>query len=109
MSAPVTVALIAGSLVIGAAGLHVASALEGSQRAASVADNAALAAADRAFGWASGDPCDGAALVASAGQAEVTSCEVASDAVIVSVRVITGLGATTNTAKAGINGARLGM
>lgn len=109
MSAPITVALIAGSLAIGAAGLQVAAALEGSQRAASVADSAALVAADRAFGWASGDPCEGAALVAAAGGVEVTSCGVTSYAVTVSVRGVTGLGVTTNTAKAGIQGAWLGM
>lgn len=108
MAAPLAVGVIAGSLALGAVSLHLVTSFEGAQRAASVADNAALAAADRMFGWASGDPCGAATLIAAHSQAEVRGCELAHDSVVVTVHVDTLLGGVTRGAKAGVDTALLG-
>lgn len=60
-------ALLTGLVVAGAAGAE-------SQRAAGVADAAALAAADAVSGAVPGDPCGLAAEVAAAQAATVTEC-----------------------------------
>lgn len=63
-----------------------AAAVE-SQRVASVADAAALAAADAASGAITGDPCARAAEVAGAQRASVSACAV--DGLIATVTVAT--------------------
>ncbi|WP_238439425.1 helicase [Microbacterium sp. JZ31] len=73
-----TAALMLGLTLAGAAAVE-------SQRIASVADAAALAAADAASGAITGDPCGRAAEVAGAQRASVASC--ALDGLIATVTV----------------------
>jgi secretion/DNA translocation related TadE-like protein len=62
-----------------AACVALGSAVVARHRAAAAADLAALAAADRTLGRASGLPCPAAGAVATADDATVTSCAVAPD------------------------------
>jgi len=75
------------------------------QRAASAADNAALAGADVAIGILPGASCDAARLVAEAGGAALDVCR--ADGVVITVRVsmvVLGLGVSAS-ATAGPPGA----
>lgn len=78
--AAMAVAAILGTGVVIAGGASVTS-----QRLASAADAAALAAADAATGFASGDPCERARDVAEANGVAVATCEVNAHRVEVSV------------------------
>ncbi|NHI17557.1 helicase [Microbacterium excoecariae] len=63
---------VAAGLAVGVAGVGAAAAE--AQRVSGVADAAALAAADAAAGYATGEPCERAARVAAAQGAVVASC-----------------------------------
>ena len=77
---------VLGSLVLACATLG--AAVVSRHRAASAADLAALAGADRAMGRAAGEPCQAAASVARVNATELTSCRVGADgSVTVSVQV----------------------
>jgi secretion/DNA translocation related TadE-like protein len=74
------------ALVLACTGLG--AAVVARHRAASAADLAALAGADRSLGRAAGDPCRAAAGVVRANAAALSGCRVESDgSVTVEVRV----------------------
>jgi secretion/DNA translocation related TadE-like protein len=87
-------ALTFGLATVGAAAVQ-------SQRAAGVADAAALAAADAASGAVSGIPCDRAGAVAAATGARVTSCVLVGLIATIEVVVPFGVLAATASARAG--------
>jgi secretion/DNA translocation related TadE-like protein len=77
---------VLGTLILACAALGAAVASR--HRAASAADLAALAGADRAVGRAMGEPCQAAANVARANAAQLTACRVDADgSVTVTVQV----------------------
>lgn len=81
-----------------------ATQLEADQRAAGMADAAALAAADAENGWIEGEPCTVASEVALAGGAELLKCEIVQGDAVVTARVAAPLGAREAAARAGPSG-----
>lgn len=102
MSAPVAVGMIAGALVIGLPLMVAAGALETRHRVANVAESAALAAADTAFGWVTGDPCDAAERVVATAGSTIESCFVAPMHVTVTVSAQAVFGTVRMSATAGV-------
>ena len=98
--------ILAVGLVACAATLTASLALAGSaavfgQRLAGAADAAALAAADAASGAVGGIPCESAATIAGAADAELTACDIAGLTVTVTVSARFGALTTTSSARAG--------
>ena len=92
MGASLTTAGIICALGVAAVGLvSVGSAAATSQRAAGIADSAALAAAETLAGFAAGDPCANAATLAAAQAAVVSRCELSG--LIATVEISTQFGA----------------
>jgi secretion/DNA translocation related TadE-like protein len=82
----VGVVALLGTLIL--AGSALGAAVVSRHQAASAADLAALAGADRALGRAAGEPCQAAANVARANSTELTACRVDADgSVTVTVQV----------------------
>lgn len=79
------VAIVGALLAVAVLVVPLGAVLATQGRARSVADAAALAAADSAIGLMAGAPCAAAAEVASAGGADLAGCVV--DGVIATVRV----------------------
>ena len=107
MSAPVTAAVIIGSVVIGGAVVELTSQLEARHRVQAAAQNAALAAADSYFGWIEAEPCSLARSIAEQGKTVLESCEIRQFDVVISLRVHTVLGDSIGVARAGIDGTHL--
>lgn len=84
--AVLALAIVAAVVVVGLAGLVLASALTARQRVITAADLAALAAADVASGAIVGEPCAVAGRLAEAGGARLASCRV--DGLIVAVTAV---------------------
>lgn len=76
MSAPALLACAAAALALALPVVATAGALEAGQRAAGVADAAALAAADAAAGWITAEPCEIAAELATASGMQLGGCAV---------------------------------
>ncbi|NQX27264.1 hypothetical protein HQQ81_07855 [Microbacteriaceae bacterium VKM Ac-2854] len=72
----VLIGVTAAIVLLSGAWLGVSGLFAVQQRAAAVADAAALAAADAASGFAAGEPCALAAEVAAVMAAAIDSCEV---------------------------------
>lgn len=102
MSAPVAVGVIAVSLIAGASLIQVTSTLEARHRAAAGAEVAALAAADGLTGFAEGEPCELAALVAHRANAALTVCRVEGMEAEIELKISTLLGPATGKARAGV-------
>lgn len=106
-AASVLAIALCGALTIACgAVLPLAMSLGASQRADGAADSGALAAADVASGLSPGEPCAIAALVVSANNARMTSCDVDGMVVTIQVGVIVGVVALSARATAGPPGSR---
>lgn len=92
MSAPVLLACSGVALCLGIPVVIASGQLEAQHSAASVADAAALAAADAASGWTSAQysPCELAELVASAADASLIECSI--DPGVAGARVVVRTG-----------------
>lgn len=75
MSVPLAVGIIGAVVTSGIGVITGAAHTVAVTRAAAAADNAALAAADTAYGDIQGVPCEVAAAVAAQHNAQVLSCE----------------------------------
>lgn len=97
------VACAAGALVIALPVVVAGGALETAQRAAGVADAAALASADAALGWIPADPCGIAGDLAAAAGMELGECVVNAHSGVARVTVTawTGFGVIEARALAG--------
>lgn len=106
MSAPVMAAVAASALVVSLPVIIGANIAVASQRAASAADAAALAAADAALGYlqpGAGEPCEIAAMVAHLNGAEITGCNIEDNKgeAVVTVVVRVGFVPLSGAARAG--------
>ena len=108
MSVPVTAGIIIGAAVLGGVAISMTSSIEAKHRADAAAENAALAAADSYFGWASGDPCTLAGRVAELSDTELVTCEIRQFDVVISLRVHRVGGGHIGVARAGVDGLLLG-
>lgn len=84
--AVLAIALVMAVVVIGLAGVTLASALSARQLVIGAADLAALAGADAASGAIGGVPCQVAADVARGNSARLAACE--ADGMVVTVTVV---------------------
>ncbi|MGW9020955.1 M23 family metallopeptidase [Leucobacter chromiiresistens] len=98
MSAPATLVCAAAAVCLGIPVIAASSHLEAGHRAAATADAAALAAADAAAGFISGEPCALAEGVAAAARTEIASCDL--DAALADARVEVAAGGPFGTVSA---------
>lgn len=98
MSGTALAACSAVALCLGVPVIVAAQHLESRHRAGTVADAAALAAADAASGWSDGEPCDAAAEVAQSMRSRIVTCEL--DGHRADVRIVAEAGAPPFTAQA---------
>lgn len=103
MSTPALIACAAVSLALAIPVAASGALLDAAHRARGAGDAAALAAADAATGWADGEPCDLARVVAASVGAQLEQCALDADAarVRVTVRIDTPLGPVRGRARAG--------
>lgn len=96
-----TAGIVGGAAVLAVGLVTAGSAAVFSQRLASAADAAALAAADTASGLIAGVPCERAAEISAVSMARIESCDV--DGLIATVTVGASFGglAVTASARAG--------
>lgn len=109
VSAPVSIGVLIGAVVLGTVAIQATTQLEARHRADFTAENAALAAADIHFGWADGNPCELAERIAEHGRVELVECVIQTTDVLVEVRVRTLLGERLSTARAGVDEYVLGF
>ena len=79
--------ILSGTIPLASAAAAFASGVVLQQRAASVADLAALAASDIRRGLAAGEPCKTATEIVQFGGATLESCRIVSDCVLVEVAI----------------------